>query len=251
MIKLNGNEVIPTIFPDKTSQIWQLPNYDTYFFKKENIEWIFESESEFIHLAQLVDLLSQNRKENHAGIHLYLPYLPYGRQDKMIKNDNTFALRTFIKLLNTLSLKSVTTFDPHSDICKEIKNLEIIMPVKEIYMTLGATNPDFIVYPDQGAMKRYSSLVKYDYNYVKKERDYLTGEITSIQYDFNSENKNVLLVDDICDGGKTFTTIAEDLKKKNVKEVNLYVSHGIFSKGLNVLREAGIKRIFTKDGEVK
>jgi len=37
---------------------------------------------------------------------------------------------------------------------------------------------------------------------------------------------------------------------QGAKDVALYVSHGIFSKGLEPLREGGIKRIFTKDGEV-
>jgi hypothetical protein len=33
--------------------------------------------------------------------------------------------------------------------------------------------------------------------------------------------------------------------------VHLYVTHGIFSRGLAPLRESGIKRIFTHKGEEK
>ena len=48
----------------------------------------------------------------------------------------------------------------------------------------------------------------------------------------------------------TFKLMAEQLYKQGAAEVHLYVTHGIFSKGLSVLRSSGIKRIFTKDGEV-
>jgi len=58
-----------------------------------------------------------------------------------------------------------------------------------------------------------------------------------------------MIVDDICDGGATFILLAKELYAAGAKEVNLFVTHGIFSKGLIPLYEAGIKRIFTQDGE--
>ena len=63
------------------------------------------------------------------------------------------------------------------------------------------------------------------------------------------QNKTILIIDDICDGGMTFKLTAERLKELGAKEVHLYVTHGIFSKGLETLRESGIDRIFTRKGE--
>lgn len=245
MIKLNGKEIIPTIFPDKTSQCWKfnLPPF------KAIIEWDFESEAEFMHLCQIMTLLDKDTKLPLRK--LILPYLPYARQDKEVSTESTFALTTFIKLINSLNFDEVVVFDPHSDKVLDIKNIKVIHPIKEIYMTLGSIRPDFVIYPDAGAMKRYSQLIDYNYNYVKKERNQLTGEITKLEYDFDVFNKSVLIVDDICDGGRTFITIAEALQYKGVKEINLYISHGIFSKGIEVLKQSGIKRIFTRNGEVK
>ena len=57
-------------------------------------------------------------------------------------------------------------------------------------------------------------------------------------------------MDDICDGGATFTLLGYALQAMGVTEIHLYVSHGLFTKGTQVLREAGIKRIFTKVGEI-
>jgi len=59
-------------------------------------------------------------------------------------------------------------------------------------------------------------------------------------------------VDDICDGGRTFIESAGLLREAYPEaDIHLYVSHGIFSKGTDVLFDAGIKTIHTIKGEVK
>ena len=58
MLLLNGQPVPVTIFPDKTSQVWKLPE-STFDSKKQNVFWQFENESELFHLAQLQNLLEK------------------------------------------------------------------------------------------------------------------------------------------------------------------------------------------------
>jgi ribose-phosphate pyrophosphokinase len=67
------------------------------------------------------------------------------------------------------------------------------------------------------------------------------------------------IVDDICDGGRTFIELSKELKKRNCGNVYLIISHGIFSKGIDVLREHftkvfctnSISDIECKDGFLK
>ena len=61
---------------------------------------------------------------------------------------------------------------------------------------------------------------------------------------------NVLVWDDLCDAGGTFILLAKELLTNGAKEVNLFVSHGLFTKGTQILFDAGIKRIFTKEREI-
>ncbi len=61
-------------------------------------------------------------------------------------------------------------------------------------------------------------------------------------------DQKVLICDDLADGGATFIRIMDMLRPLS-KEVTLYVTHGIFSKGLKVLKDSGINRIFTQYGE--
>ena len=49
------------------------------------------------------------------------------------------------------------------------------------------------------------------------------------------KDKKVLIVDDICDGGRTFIELAKVLRAKGAETVDLYTTHGIYSKGTKVL----------------
>lgn len=245
MIKLNGHIITPTIFPDKTSQVWKLPE-DWFEIGRNVIRWEFQHEAEFMHVAQLKDLVA-----GYGKVYLDLPYLPYARQDKTISNPTTFSFSTFAKLLNVLEFDGVHVVDPHNvEFAKaSIKNLAITMPNPD---PLLADLNAYIVFPDAGAAKRYGAK---DYAHgiiCDKDREPLTGIIRGIVVVCGKvEARPYLIVDDICDGGRTFIEVAKTLYAAGATEVYLYVSHGIFSKGLDVLRDAGIKRIFTHTGEEK
>jgi ribose-phosphate pyrophosphokinase len=61
--------------------------------------------------------------------------------------------------------------------------------------------------------------------------------------------KTCLIVDDICDGGGTFVLAANYLHSLGAKNIALYTTHGIYSKGTDVLSDNHISRIFNYKGE--
>lgn len=248
MLLLNGQPVPITIFPDKTSQCWKIPEE---IFKKSHarVEWRFEHEGEFMHLAQLKYLLDSYELTTT----LHLPYLPYGRQDKQVSNTTTFALLSFAHLLNSLEFIEVTCTDPHSLVAEaRIESFRAVYPRLHLHDALKEVQADLVCYPDNGALNKYTVAYEFlHYIYGEKVRDQLTGKILSYKLTGDPSGKNVLIVDDICDFGRTFILLTKDLLAAGAKEVNLFVSHGLFSGGLQVLKDAGIKRIFTKEGEQK
>ncbi len=245
MITINGCKLEPTIFPDKTSQVWKLSGV-VLGGNFAHVVWEFESEAELIHLAQLKDLLDSYE----LSACLRLPYLPYARQDKLITNDSTFALRTFAKILNGLHFDEVIISDPHSEAAlRLIHNSKAEYPKIDLIFQLTQSN--LLCYPDKGALEKYKKLYGQDFIYGEKVRDQSTGNILSYNLVGNVNGQSVLIVDDICDGGATFVHLAQSLIEKGATEVNLFVSHGLFTKGLQVLKDAGINRIFTKTGEIK
>lgn len=245
MITVNGININPTMFPDNTSQIWHLPD-EIMTSRRALIDWDFTHEGELMHIAQLRDLFEQH------GIYtaLHMMYLPYGRQDKAISNNKTFALETFSRLINAMNFDRVSVLDPHSRMCELIDRIQIVEPTEYINRAIEACSPTLICYPDRGARSRYESTVSFKSIHAAKTRNQQTGEIEGLKLMGDPSSEKVLIVDDLCDGGMTFIRLAERLYLGAAAEVNLYVTHGIFSKGLEPLLKAGIKRIFTRRGEV-
>ena len=249
MIKINAPVLEPTIFPDKTSQVWHLP---AKAIKRVNrIIWQFESDSEIFYLCQLKDLLDASGSKKTT---LRVDYLPYARQDKPITNDSTFALRTFARILNSCKFDEVCFIDGHSSVSTDEIDGAIDKPVLGlIKKAIKACKPEAIVFPDAGAATRYCYCyyLMSDVMVARKKRNPATGRLNYTGINGDPVGKNVLIVDDICDGGMTFILLSKLLYEQGASEVHLYITHGIFSKGLKPLRDAGIGRIFTKDGEVR
>jgi ribose-phosphate pyrophosphokinase len=235
MITANKIKITPTIFPDGTSQVWKLPSklLDAY---EVRIVWEFESERE------IIDLLSLRRLLYSHPMTLHMPYLPYARQDKKVSNKSTFNLEVLADLLNSMRFSEVTSLDIHSKrAARLIKNFRNVSPLKYYYKVHDKVRPDLIVYPDLGASKRYKLLLPSIL--LNKQRNPLTGElfISPIEAPQLGVCKTVMIVDDICDGGATFLAAARALRiaQPNL-DIHLFVTHGIFSKGLEIFKKENI-----------
>lgn len=249
MIELNNFVVKPTVFPDKTSQVWKIP--EGVFRPFNVVRWVFESEDEVSHVIQLGLLLKFG--EYSAFNELHVPFLPYGRQDKDITNNSCFALHMIGDIVSSYYDK-LTTFDCHNpEFFYENYDFDFedISPMKQIADAAEACEATVFCFPDAGAAERYQFDFGQKNLVFKKERDQATGRITGMTLESGDpvgSDDVVLIVDDICDGGRTFIEVAKMLGW--AKQICLYVSHGIFSQGTQVLHDAGIERIFTKDGEM-
>lgn len=200
-------------------------------------------------LMQTVETLERN---GYLVMDVTFPYFPYARQDRVIAKDESFSLKIFCELLNTLNL-DVTIYDPHSDVTPALlKRVKIVPQWKIAAQTIPSdlfldSNVLFIS-PDAGAYKKVSKLMTDDKRIVlgTKERND-KGEIikTNIYSPVDINKKECIIVDDICDGGKTFIELAKVLKEKGASKVYLYVTHGIFSKGFLPLIDGGIDHIYT------
>ena len=241
----------PTIFPDGTSQVWKLPT-EILNRKEYLIIWNFESEREIIDLYSLSLLLGY-----HVYIHLHIPYLPYGRQDKSVSNDTTFNLAVFADLINALGFDKVTTVDAHNKqfFEKYIHNA-VNLPVTGIHEKMIMNFlPTYIVFPDAGAVTRYN-LSHLSTIYCDKVRDQATGAILSHKVlsppTLHAGKERLLIIDDICDGGATFISVAKALREISPNMIiGLFVTHGIFSKGRQHLLDNGIDEIYTTDSLLK
>lgn len=248
MIKMysDGKDVkfTTTIFPDGTSQIWKMDESAMSTDGDNYILWLFENEAELIQVCQLAQLCYD---VFDTSVDLVCPYLPYARQDKEVDNKLSFALKTFTEILYNAGITRIEAFDPHS-------KSEMVFPMEsttpaEFHRTLFNTiGYDYVCYPDKGAADRYAKTTAKPFIWAEKIRDQQTGEITGLKMNTSGQNlkrKKILIIDDICDGGMTFIKVAEALRQFDPEKIDLAVSHGLFSKGKQVLFDAGISEVHT------
>ncbi|MBI3349770.1 MAG: ribose-phosphate pyrophosphokinase [Burkholderiales bacterium] len=179
-----------------------------------------------------------------AEIHLVMPYVPYARQDRAALPGEPLSAAVFCRLVNSLNFASVTIADPHSDVTPALLDRVRIVPAAQYVQTLLAHAlahmPEVaLVAPDVGARKRVELVgkaVKAPVAYATKTRDPATGKLSGAEISGDLPDLPLLIVDDICDGGGTFIALAEVLRRNTAQPLFLYVTHGLFTKGLQPLQ---------------
>ncbi|WP_213733454.1 ribose-phosphate diphosphokinase [Citrobacter europaeus] len=210
--------------------------------------------NDFMLLAQLVEAV--RHQTDVLVSHLDLPWLPWARQDRHMVSGDSFALKVFASQLNTLQFDKVKVLDPHSDAAAAaIENLVAIG--QERCLLQSATLPHLfqqnalmLVAPDAGALKKIDAVARAagveEYAILSKKRDVASGKLTGFSLMAGDvRGRDVLIVDDLCDAGGTFIGSAQVLREAGAHSVSLYVTHGIFSKGVEHLFANGIDAIYT------
>lgn len=191
--------------------------------------------------ADVMDMLLTVDALRRAGareIRLEIPYFPYARQDRVANLGEALGVKVMADLVNGLRVDSVTVWDPHSDVTPALLDRCRVIPQWHFTAALSGTWDAFVA-PDAGAWKKaYDGAAARGIPMIPalKHRDTRTGEITGTVCPGDFTGKRLLIVDDICDGGRTFIDLAVVLKNQGAASVDLFVTHGIFSRGEDILR---------------
>lgn len=246
---------------------WKFPGGEVGIKIEDNLIY---PEVKIVHRIQNSDdvmylLMATNALRNKGvkKIILSIPYVPYARQDRFMTDGESLSIKVFADLINSQNYDQVEILDPHSDVTTAlINNVSVTSNIQfaswaiDDYISRKLLTTNFVypiyVSPDAGAIKKVDKLrhhMQMPWSLVtgQKHRDLLTGQITETSIDVDSvELKTCFIVDDICDGGRTFIELAKVLKEKGAESVILIVTHGIFSSGLAPLFK-DIDTIYTTD----
>lgn len=207
-------------------------------------------------LLRLLYTTDALRRMGVVHIELMISYLMAARMDRVMNEGEPLSLKVICNIINSINYQKVTVFDPHSDVSSTlIDNCTVITNHKIVELSLQHYNEGsiygkeevYLIAPDSGALKKIYKLAAHigTTNVIEcgKKRDTLTGKLSGFIAHIDDLNgKDCFIVDDICDGGGTFTGLADVLRMKQARSVNLIVSHGIFSKGYDL---KGIDKIYT------
>lgn len=215
-------------------------------------------------------LLGSALSETTTPVSLILPYLPYSRADRAFRAGDCHGLEAFGKLISTVcnTYDETHTLDAHNSLAAEAyvpglvnhDALSLVHRAITDHARRHNSSRITVLFPDEGARARYTvpghlscnaGTVQIDVLHCTKQRDNVTGKFLSFTVPEINAVQPAIIIDDICDGGGTFLGIAEKLDNieqhgfPNVSHrLGLYVTHGIFSKGLREL-EASFDHIYT------
>lgn len=191
------------------------------------IAWNYESDAE---MATLYFVVKHLRAHNpNIQLILEMPYIPNARMDRVNNDDEVFTLKYFAEFINDLKFHEVHVLDAHSSVSLALLN-NVYQDDVETYIenVIEIENPDIVFMPDEGAHKRYATMIDtLPSTFGIKHRDWRTGNILSYEVAEPQQIKDarVLIVDDISSKGGTFYFAAKALLKAGAKSVSLYITH--------------------------
>lgn len=198
-------------------------------------------------LGMLLALTDAVKRLRPVRVNLLLPYFPGARQDR---EERGYALtaKIYADLINAQGYESVFILDPHSPVSPALIERCLVLPhtplIRQFVPVARIESQDTLVgliCPDAGAERRTLELAKElrcsTVVFARKKRDPRTGALSGFSLDPLPEEGAYLIADDLCDGGGTFVGLAEKFREdpKGTGSLHLWTTHGIFSKGLDVL----------------
>jgi len=193
-------------------------------------------------LVELFCLLDAIKGARPADILLVFPYYPYSRSDK--KNQpriSTMGYRLAHILNHSFGINRVLLLDPHDDhikhyfdpVADEITSIYLFFDyLKENVFNFRPKEESVLVFPDEGASKRYSGfarLLRISTAYIDKGRidDREEPEVKGIIG--NIEDKFCLMIDDEILTGKTAIKDARVVLEKSGRSVWMLAPHAPFA----------------------
>lgn len=188
-------------------------------------------------LMQLSDILKRQCVEVDD---VTITYLMGQRCDRLFDINRPFTLGVVADVVNSFNALSVTIWEPHSERALRLINKASAMPITVMIASrLRRENKELLfAVPDMGAQYRYHGLNPAVI--CSKVRDEATGNLLDFKVVTTTsdvKDRELLLVDDLCDGGGTFVGLAPKLRELEPETLNLAVTHAVQLNGIKRVAE--------------
>lgn len=203
------------------------------------IQAYLENMDDLMVVAQIKDIVDR-LTHGLASILLKIMSPLYSRYDRVMFEDQSdaFGAAVFGKMVQSLGFTSVSYLDCHSRVLVSQTGIYAHDIVQSVHLaTMQGNYPAirdaYTIAPDKGAVKKnpIATLV------FDKVRDVTTGKIQGVSLVERTSNilapdRDYLVVDDLCEGGRTFIEVAKEFNKalpNHKGKLSLYVTHGLFT----------------------
>jgi ribose-phosphate pyrophosphokinase len=249
-------------FPDGQQSVTLEIDMSHLTAKQAEAVKIYSRLNTFRDLELIICATAALRNTGIQRIVLYTPYFMGARSDRRFtEGDANYLKQVICPIINSQKFDAVIVLDPHSDVLEacldnyeKVDNHTIVKhALTDIDNKNDAQDRIVLVSPDAGAYKKIFDVAqKFDIRKIitaTKVRDIKTGKIlhTEIPVLDQHEKLKYVIVDDICDGGRTFIELAKAIHdSRPTAEVYLIVTHGIFSNSFYELSKH-IKKVYSSN----
>lgn len=204
------------------------------------------------HIMDLKRIIAACHGTAHR-INVIMPYLYAGRYNNR-KNLESLDCALVLQDMIKMGITNIITFDAHEPRVQNAIPIQGIDNFPTSYQFIKAIinnekdlsfNKDnlLIVSPDVGGMGRvvfYSSMLEVNMGMFYRRKDYSTtndiGEHPVVAVEFlggDITGKDIIIVDDMIDTGKSMINTALELKKRGAGKIIMVATFGLFSQGLD------------------
>ncbi|MFH2062371.1 MAG: ribose-phosphate pyrophosphokinase [Candidatus Beckwithbacteria bacterium] len=168
-----------------------------------------------------------------------IPWLGYSKQDKVFREGEPLSVKVIAKMLQTVPLEKIITFDLHNLSILGFFEVPVInlsaRGLLEDYFLKTITKDTIVVAPDAGAIKSstaFAHKLGIDVVYVDKKRDLKTGKVKIFGISGQVKNKQAIIIDDMIATGGTLIKTADFLKKKGACSIKVGATHHLYVGGV-------------------
>ncbi|MHA1687253.1 MAG: ribose-phosphate diphosphokinase [Candidatus Heimdallarchaeaceae archaeon] len=204
-------------------------------------------------------LLSQSLKEHGASqIHAIIPYLCYARADRERISGEVVSHKYTLQLLKSAGIDSLITINVHNPAAYhsfvpslEKLNLNAFTFLAEQLKLSSPEKEWLIVAPDKGASedaKTVANILSTEAFWLEKYRDPHTHEVKFKPPSFNTNDKDVLIIDDIITSGGTALKAAEIILSQSPRTVSFLFVHFLAQKQtIDAMYSLGVERVMSSN----
>ena len=198
-------------------------------------------------------------------ISVIMPMLYEGRQHRRMSRESLDCAIALQELV-AMGVDNLITFDAHDPRVQNaipLHGFENVMPSYQMLKALIRCEPELsiqkenmmIVSPDEGGMSRniyYAAFMGLDLGMFYKRRDYTRvegGRNPIIAHEYlgaDVSGKDILIADDVLSSGDSMLDLAMELKKRNARNIYMFVTFALFTDGLDAFNQAYRQGIITR-----
>ena len=186
-------------------------------------------------LFELLLMVDAAKRASAKRIVAVMPYFGFARQDRKDKPRVSIGAKLVANMLTAAGVDRIMTMDLHAD---QIQGF-FEVPVDHLFASSiflpyikGLELPELVMAaPDTGGTKRASAYAKHlgcDMAICYKQRK-VANRIESMTVIGDVKDKNVVLVDDMCDTAGTLTKAADMMMEQGAISVRAVCTHAVLS----------------------